>query len=286
MKIPPYWARGWHEGFDERGRPRVFTVFGWSFSSPEEARANAAARARQVSEIVTHGQPRGTYEYLDRPLREEIIQEVVDGEARPALITRNRYGALVLNSDRVLFADIDFPRSSGGALDSLLMLFSASRRRAREQARTDETIQHVERWASRHPSRSFRLYQTCEGLRLLFTDRLYQPAATETTALLRELNADPMYIRLTQKQECFRARLTAKPWRCGCTRPPAAFPWEDEQAERAYRQWEDEYTKRDADYRTCQFVKQFGQVADVPGLAAVIRAHDEGAKVDSDAPLA
>ena len=34
---------------------------------------------------------------------------------------------------------------------------------------------------------------------------------TETAAILAELQADPLYVNLTRKQECFRARLTAKP---------------------------------------------------------------------------
>jgi hypothetical protein len=33
--------------------------------------------------------------------------------------------------------------------------------------------------------------------------------------LMRFLRADPDYVRLCAVQECYRARLTPKPWRCG-----------------------------------------------------------------------
>ena len=95
-----------------------------------------------------------------------------------------------------------------------------------------------------------------------------------------------MYVQLTEKQQCFRARLTSKPWRCGCTRPPNAFPWDSGEAEAAYRQWESDYTKRDANYRSCELIKEFGHMADIPSLRTIIDIHDEASRIASGAPLA
>jgi hypothetical protein len=192
-----------------------------------------------------------------------------------------------LNTSQVLFADVDFPRpASGGLIDSILALFSPKRRDAKRQAVIAETIGRVESWAKENPARGFRMYRTREGLRLLFTDKLYEPKSDETAAILSGVQADPMYVKLTQAQECFRARLTAKPWRCGCTRPPASFPWANAKAEEVFRKWERQYTQTDASYRACEFVRQVGQAAGIPEIDTVAAAHDRGARASSNAPLA
>jgi hypothetical protein len=169
---------------------------------------------------------------------------------------------LVLNCANVLFVDVDFPRSQSlGFLESILLAFSRKRREARREATVQAKIGEVEQWAGRNPDRSLRLYRTKEGLRLLFTDRLYNPTADETSAILAELKADPLYVTLTRKQECFRARLTSKPWRCGHPRPPNSFPWDSPEAEAAFRKWEDAYTKNDAKYKVCDLIREFGSPA-------------------------
>lgn len=286
MRIPPYWARGRYTATSDGDRPQVFTAFGWSFSSAEEAAADAESRARRAFEAFSQKSHPRAYEYLDRPLREEVLEDIAVGDALVASITRNRYGALVLNSARVLFADVDFSEPHAGLVERLRLVFSARRRQARAQAAIDETLARVEGWARRNPSRSFRLYRTREGLRLLFTDRLYDPAAAETTSLLNELGTDPMYVRLTRNQQCFRARLTAKPWRCGCARAPGQFPWADASAERVFRDWEAEYIRKQAGFRACALQSQFGRTADIREIALIVQAHDAGARITSDAPLA
>ena len=287
MNIPTYWSKAPCSTLDRRGEPRTISVWGWSSTSLQEAQEHAAARAASIAAAAARARDLQDYEYGQGPLREEIVEQIGDGEAPIALITRNRYGALVLNSARVLFVDIDFaPSPPAGVLDAFLSIFSARRRAARLLAGAEQAITRIEDWAAANSARSFRLYRTCEGLRLLFTDRLYDPAAEETTALLQQLNADPMYVKLTQRQQCFRARLTAKPWRCGCPRPPNAFPWTTPDAERIFRQWQARYTQLDFGYRACHLHQQYGRPAGIPELAAIMEAHDRGAKITSTAPLA
>ena len=287
MNIPPFWARARHDGVDARGRPLTFLASGWSFSSLQEAKEEAAARARRVFEIFLEGREPRRYEYGDRPIREEIVQEIAEGEERIAVVTRNRYGALVLNCSNALFADVDFPKTgSGGLIAALLCLISPKRAKAAERARVDETVAKVREWAHSNPGRSFRLYRTKEGLRLLFTDKAYDPASEEAAGILSGLGADPMYIKLTRNQRCFRARLTAKPWRCGFRRPPAPFPWADQAAEAAFREWEEAYTKRDAGFKVCEFLAEFGKPGGVAALRTIVDLHDRGTRVGADAALA
>ena len=52
---------------------------------------------------------RGGY-YPNRPFREQIIRELKDAAGQTsAVITRNAYGCLVLNTARMMFVDIDLP---------------------------------------------------------------------------------------------------------------------------------------------------------------------------------
>ncbi|MEW6078222.1 MAG: hypothetical protein AB1724_10445 [Thermodesulfobacteriota bacterium] len=287
MKIPPYWARARYEGRDRQGDFRQYVACGWSFSSLLEARNQASARVKRIFELFSAGQKPDFYEYHDRPIKEEIIEEIKDAGEPVAVITRNRYGALVLNCANALFVDVDFPKPSlSGLLSNIVWAFRRRRGQVEAPGSNVAGIRKVEAWAGRNPGRGFRLYRTKEGLRLLFTDRLYDPASEETAAILAELEADPLYVRLTQKQECFRARLTVKPWRCGIPRPPSAFPWDSPKEEAVFRQWEADYTRRDAEFKVCELIRAFGPPAKIGALKTIVDVHDRGAKINANAPLA
>jgi hypothetical protein len=204
-----------------------------------------------------------------------------------AIITRNRYGALVLNTASVLFADIDFPRlRPEGLLDALLLSLSASRRRQRQATIREQTLQSVHDWSRRHPHHALRIYRTYAGLRLLFVDQRYDPSSEMVARILDELGSDPLYRTLTSKQECFRARLTAKPWRCGAKVPPHQYPWANDQAEQAYRAWESRYTETAEAYRACELLESYGNEAADSEILTVLKIHDELACAGPDKQLA
>lgn len=287
MKIPPYWSKARHPSDSPNGRTDGVIACGWSFSSLEDAKTQAARRAKYIFDLVTKGQKPDTYDYSDRPVKEEIIEDVTDGESQIALVTRNRYGALVLNSANVLFADIDFPSANPtGLLEGLIFIFMPRKRDEKRKAMMLETEQRIAQWARSNPTRSFRMYRTQQGLRLLFTDKLYDPTSEETLTILRGLNSDPMYIKLTQKQECFRARLTAKPWRCGCPRPPNSYPWDNADSECAFRRWEKQYASMEGKFRACEFIKAFGVMADITAVKVIVTTHDQLSRIESAVPLA
>lgn len=287
MRIPPYWAKETHTGTDHKGKRRTFAACGWSFESLAAAKNDALARARRIFDRLASGVRTDTYDYLEHPLREEIVETIGRDGDPIAVITRNRYGALVLNSASVCFVDVDFPPARPqGFLADLLSIFSKNRREQRTQAVEEETLRRISGWAGDHPDRSFRLYRTRAGLRLLFTDRLYQPTSEETARLLRDLGSDEMYRKLTSKQACFRARLTSKPWRCGCRRPPNRYPWDNVEAENAYRHWQRDYEHKCARFASCRLVENFGDHDLDEPIAAIIEVHDRYACGDEQAILA
>jgi hypothetical protein len=275
MKIPRYWTKASHTGAGPKGKELSCSAWGWSLDSVAAAKEDAQARARRVFDALVSGRRPDTYEYTDRPLREEIVEPLRQGDREIALITRNRYGALVLNTASVLFVDVDFPKvTPNGLWDAVLLSLSAKRRQWRQAAARELTLESVRNWARRNAGHSFRVYRTCAGLRLLFTDRLHEPKSEETSRLLAELGSDRLYRRLTSNQECFRARLTPKPWRCGCDRPPNRYPWSDEGAERRYRHWERRYAAAAESYGVCELLETCGEAIANGEVAAVIETHD------------
>lgn len=285
MKIPRYWAK--ENASDANGGGESFWAWGWSFENVAAAKDLALARAWKFRDAFTQGQRLDNYDYPESPLREEIIESVGPEGAESILITRNRYGALILNCRDICFADVDFDQPlSPGFLDSLLLLFSAARREERARAAEAEALGQVREWHRKNSGSAVRIYRTAAGFRLLFTDRTYSPTAPETDTLFDALGTDPLYRRLTTKQECFRARLTPKPWRCGLTAPPNRYPWEEEGAEDRYRAWVQTYEAETKRYAVCRLVEVLGSDRIEEPMASVVALHDEYTASDRDAELA
>lgn len=290
MKIPRYWAKANYQGTGPDGQELAFDLWGWSAESQGEAETMARQRAesafRRACQAVESKSHRW-YDYLDVPLREEIIDTLTVEGKEIALVTRNRYGARVLNTASVCFVDIDFTdrSSSPGILGGLLSLFSANRRQQRQAEAQESTIQNVRDWLRRHPEHPASLYRTAAGLRLLFTGKRFQPEAPETIALLQELGSDPLYRRLTEKQQCFRARLTPKPWRIGCSTPPLP-QWPAPEGEDARRQWAEHYEEASQRFRVCQLLETFGDAPRDPEIRAVVEWHDRQTCDSKPLPLA
>ncbi len=96
-------------------------------------------------------------------MREEIVDVIKGSDGREsAIVTRNGYGALVLNAARVMFIDIDFDMKvkSGG----LSGLFRQLGGKGAAPSPVDEHLARIEEWARRNPQWSMRVYRTFGGL--------------------------------------------------------------------------------------------------------------------------
>jgi hypothetical protein len=119
VRIPRFWAVVEGSGTDPHGERFFRRVWGWSMSSAAEALDVAHEHLQSALASIRPGPRPGRY-YPRAPLREPILDEViVDGE-QVLVLTRNRYGAEILNTDRVLIADVDLPEleepTAGGLL--------------------------------------------------------------------------------------------------------------------------------------------------------------------------
>ena len=78
MKFYKYWAKG--EATVPDVHPWNVRTRGQSDISIEEAQQRGKERAERVAVAVVNGRSRH-YEYDERPLREEVIEEIRDGDA-------------------------------------------------------------------------------------------------------------------------------------------------------------------------------------------------------------
>jgi hypothetical protein len=86
---------------------------------------------------------------------------------------------------------------------------------------------------------------------------------------------------LCQKQACFRARLTPKPYRMKMRRYKVQYPREGEDA--ALRQWLADYERESRNFSVCKFIEQ---VEARHSVDDVVRLHDEITGINFHQPLA
>lgn len=281
MKIPKAWSRADGAATDKDGRDFQLATWGWGDSATEAAQS-ARTRLEQLAARLREGTfppDRNDYWYGALPVREEIVREVAVGDAPAAMVlTRNRYGALVLNTDDVLILDIDLPPR--GVLRRLAMRLGL--------ARDPEVVarERLQQLLAQHPRLAFRLYRTAAGLRAIELNQALAAASPEAEALMTAAGADPLYTRLCRAQQSYRARLTPKPWRCGATVPPASFPRDGAPLQQAFERWRADYERRAQGHAVCAFVDTLGTPAPASHNRALVELHDRETRATSALPLA
>jgi hypothetical protein len=248
----------------------------WGFGDDDaQARAEAEGRMQRLSQHFAGGaEAQDDYDYgAGRPLREEILQVLGPG----AILTRNRQGAVVLNASSLLFLDIDLPPANG--LGRLGRLFG----RKDPVAAAVERLREALRAAA--PGVGFRLYRTAAGLRAIALDREFDPAGAEAQALMQRTGTDEAFARLCRSQRSFRARLTPKPWRCACPKPPGDHPRE-EGAKAEFAAWCQRYERAIQEHATCRYLETVGSAVASAKLAPLIQIHDQATRCTETLPLA
>lgn len=325
MIVPEYWAESRLQ-HREKGRQITVRRFGWSDLSQVEAQQNADVRAKEALQRLLGGDklprkdPKIAYNGAHgMPIREEIVSR--HGET---IITRNSYGARCLNTPDVLFADIDFQETSSwrqtflifaalllcavvagwlsgsrmvGIALAVLALFIAApisrivHRTAQKAGGGAEALarKRIAAFLQTHPGWNFRLYKTPAGMRAMATHQTFRPNDPAVAECFHALGADPVYVAMCLNQQCFRARVSAKPWRIGIAghmKPrPGVWPVAAERmAER--NAWITGYEQAAAAFSACAFLESVGSGAVHLDVVAVQELHDELCKVDGKLPIA
>jgi len=297
MKLARFWARQTADATNREGKRIRAAARGWSNDSLEAAAAMALQTAQRVVALVAEGRTKlQRYQYGDRPIPEPVIRQFPDPVIQQmggvsiarAVVTRNVYGALVLNTNDLMFIDIDSddapPKPATSIAAGLMSLFRKKQQPVVHPASTsiEDSIAQV----GEANGLSLRLYKTAGGYRAIVTN-LTQTATDETSlALLHEFGSDPLYVHLCKQQESFRARLTPKPWRMKMWEPPVTYPFQTQQEQQRFDRWNADYVAASARFATCRFIKAVGDSEPAPGFQELIDFHDEQTKAQISLPLA
>lgn len=295
MDIHRYWAWTDAEATDPSGQPYCFTVRRGSDVSQDDAHRLAELAASELSEwIRSGGEPPKWYEYSTRQLPEPILEEIADESGqRAGAITINRFGCEVLNTQRLAFLDIDLQpsRSRKGAGGLLGRLFGGGKAEqspaATPESAADGALRQLDEWVRQQPRTGVRAYRTSAGLRYLFVSPAMDPMRALHEPVYEQLGCDPLYRKLCVAQNCFRARLTPKPWRIGV---PTPWAWRVDRLESDptyYDRWHKGYLAKAGNYAACSYIDSFGE-PDAPDevTARLIAIHDERSGAQSGLALA
>jgi hypothetical protein len=324
MIVPQFWAEGRLQHL-ERGRQITVRRFGWSDASEADAQAKADARAQDALDRLIAGEelvrrePRRAYNGAEGvPIREEIVSRHGD-----TIITRNAYGARCLNTPDVLFVDIDSAKKPAAmpSLDFIAPLLAAAtaswaiyrgwyivavgigvlfvvhivrqhlqRRQARPVGSAEDAArERVAAFVARNPEWRFRLYKTPAGLRALAMHRTFQPDEPAVAECFEKLGADPIYARMCFNQGCFRARVSAKPWRIGMHDHirPRTGAWPVAPEHQAIRSaWIESYEQAARNHSSCRFLESIGSRVEHPSARTVQALHDELCRANTPLPSA
>jgi hypothetical protein len=325
MIIPSYWAEAKLKT-KQNGRDIAVHRFGWSELDQDDALRNAEIRVQAALSAIENGEKLAWREYKvpyngadGVPIREEVIKRYDD-----CVLTRNSYGAVCLNVEDVVFADLDFDDDTGGivlkifcaififisiffvanfflnTMASLLVaVFSAlalwlplanlmffiwqkisGNPEQRARRRVDEFVK-------KHPDWLLRLYRTPAGFRVLVMHRKFHAHDSEVKNLFQSLHTDPVYARMCERQVCFRARVSPKPWRIGMSKHigPGVWPVKVDYLSRRMA-WVSEYDFMAQRYAACKFVAELGNGRSDSAIDAVRRLHDEWCRAESSNPIA
>jgi hypothetical protein len=325
MIVPQYWAEARQQ---HRAADKQITVrrFGWSDASEGEAQVHAEQRAAEALSQILAGAKLARRDWKRAyngsegvPIREEIVSRHGN-----VVITRNGYGARCLNTPDVFFADIDFgePRAErfgwlvfalgasaaagiglwlqskwlAAGLFVLAALSSApiarlvkARWLVAKGGVEALALQRIDVFMAAHADWGARLYRTPAGLRLLATHRTFDPRDPAVEQQLDQLGADPVFTRMCVRQNCFRARISPKPWRIGIgahLRPrPGVWPIAPDKLP-LRQQWVEAYERAAATHAACRFLKSIGAATIHADVLATQRLHDELCRADSALPMA
>jgi hypothetical protein len=308
MIVANYWAEA-VKTYTLNGRERRLRRFGWS-----DVDQNQAVRAQEaITQILAGGQlhrrePKVAYNGAEGvPIREEIILRQGN-----EVITRNSYGARCLNTPDILIADVDTPTEAAWQIKLAMVIllfcgcmnlgahfdhrlvgaiagigvafwagFIADKLHQLRVKLTGGALQGLKNkirlFITNNPGWNIRVYKTPAGFRLLVTHQNYSPKDPQVSEFFNCMGADRMYVKMCLRQGCFRARLSAKPWRMGfaerLTPRPGVWPIAPDRLSQRQR-WVNAYETQAAGFAACTYIESQGSGLIAPQIKAAVELHD------------
>lgn len=264
MRIFKYWKKHSERQYvDALGVEVPISCWGGSNESIELAEQEAR---KKISQVVSKLNGKKN---LEKDYTAEIKEEIIHQIDSSNIVTRNRYGALVLNSANIAFIDIDQPKSS---FFDFFKFFSSTDKKSKMTEQAIEVARSFEKY-------TFRIYATKGGLRVMVVHPQLKANDLQVKELFDAFNCDPLYASLCRKQDCFRARLTPKPRYIKQKQKRFRFP---ETKSDDHQAWLESYTEKSQKFSTCHFIREIGaRVSEHPA----IEYHDKHCRVQNKLPL-
>ena len=215
-------------------------VLAGSNVSKHAATLEADERAKKIEQRIAERLPKESYEVAIK----EHVDEILDDSN---IISICRYGAKVLNTEQYTILDLDdYPIDFFDCLKPL-----------RKLSRKERIVFKFEEKIERYPilGTDFRIYETTKGIRVI-GKKYFEPAGKEYRKLMRKLNVDWIYIQLSQKQRCYRARITPKPYRMKFRTIKVTSPLICETEN--YQNWATEYEEKSRAFSVVRLIKTIG----------------------------
>ena len=255
MRIFKYWIEHSQE-LTVGSTKQLSKVFGGSNISEAHAIQDAKNKLHKAQQIIDREISK------DEGYEADILEEIIDTIDHDNIITRNRYGALVLNSKKVMFIDVDdYSKTLSDAF------FRSKLSKKQLMLRKIEKTAKQQQYAKL----GFRVYETHKGYRILVTNKEFDPRSKESKRMMRDFNADYLYRWLCIKQNCYRARLTPKPYRIKQKGIKVIYPHRDNEQEQQLARWVKDYNQKSQRFSTCHLVAEYGTIQ----KSAAIDYHDK-----------
>jgi hypothetical protein len=321
MIVPEFWAEA-KRRCTINNRTISVKRFGWSDTDQQAAQLLADQRLEQAVADLQAGKTINRQEHKTAyngaegvPIREEIIARAGD-----AVITRNGYGARCLNVPDVLFGDVDIYETGPGAglqLSIFLVLLIVSAaivfftgapwfvlfsvvltpliamqftgKRNQSSALEQTALTRIENFSKANPSWYMRVYKTPMGFRVLVMHAPFQAHSDEVINFFKSIGVDDIYQKMCLNQNCFRARVSAKPWRIGIAEHlrPGSGIWPVRADKLPQRQaWVNTYEATAEKFAACRFLAEFGSGNTHQKAEQIRDLHDELCKSLMDLPIA
>lgn len=264
MKYFKYWVKEKFQ-IEVGGTNEEISILSGSNKSKALASAEAKQKARLIQSRVADG---GTKEDYEVPIKEHV-SEIID---ESNVVSVCRYGAKILNTNQFTILDLDdYPVD-------FFDLFKSYRKMTKKErivAKFEERIKKLPQLGA-----DFRIYETAKGIRVIGKTYL-APSSPGYVALMRKLFVDWVYIQMSAKQNCYRARLTPKPYRMKFRTIKVADPLVCETSE--YLEWEQDYADKARSHVVVKLIKTIGRDF---SQELVIKYHDAMCNLHGNGRLA
>ncbi|MBK9577626.1 MAG: hypothetical protein IPO40_11145 [Fibrobacteres bacterium] len=199
----------------------------------------------------------------------EWVSEMLDEDN---VVTVNRYGALVLNTTQYTILDLDdYPFE-------FLDIFGRTRGRDKKSL----ILERFKKKIAKLPflGSDLRIYETSKGLRV-FCKTYIPPQTPGFLRWMSRFKVDSLYAYLCIKQDCYRARLTPKPYRIHQDKIRIKSPLDCETEK--YRSWNAGYERKSKSFRVAKLLEAIGSDF---SSDRVVAYHDRICNCSAENPLA